>query len=420
MIPHTHDDLGWLKTVDEYFTGSLQLSHHATVELVLDSVVDEMSKRPHTKFTYVEMKYFTLWYNKQPQSIKDKLKQFVKEGRFEFLNGGWSANDEACPSYEDIVDNMMTGHSFLHSEFGVTPRVGWLLDSFGHSAANARIYADMGLEALFVGRLDHKDKEKRFEEKSLNFLWRPFSKHFGDKYQILLSAFHDHYCWPPGFYVDERYDADQPFVDDKQFKTYNAEEKAIELLNYIQEQAAHRRENHLILPWGCDFTFANARLNYDQMDKIIKFVNEYNKVNVTLRYSTPSEYLDALKQDKVKWATKYDDGFPYSDNQEDFWTGFFSSRPNKKKMTRDASANLHASQKMMAAKVIESDVSDEQVQEILETKHSFMDVMGVLQHHDAITGTEKQDVADDYTQSLSQAMDKSNELYGKLLNEQLF
>lgn len=98
------------------------------------------------------------------------------------MNGGWSANDEACPAYDDIVDNMVTGHQFLQKEFGVTPRVGWLLDSFGHSSANARLYADMGLEALFVGRLDVRDREKRFEkDHSLNYLWRPFSRHFGDK-----------------------------------------------------------------------------------------------------------------------------------------------------------------------------------------------------------------------------------------------
>ena len=116
----------------------------------------------------------------------------------------------------------------------MTPRVAWLLDSFGHSSANARLYADMGLEALFVGRLDNRDRDKRFDhDHSLNFLWRPFSKHFGDSNQILVNAFKDHYCFPPGFYVDERYDADEPFVSDATLSTFNAYEKANQLINYI-------------------------------------------------------------------------------------------------------------------------------------------------------------------------------------------
>lgn len=89
------------------------------------------------------------------------------------------------------------------------------------------------------------------------------------------------------------------------------------------------------------------------MDSIIKFLNKYNNVNITFMYSTPSQYLDALRKDNVTWAVKYDDGFPYSDNLEDFWTGFFSSRPTKKKQTRDASSNLHSSQKLMAQKVLQ-------------------------------------------------------------------
>lgn len=80
------------------------------MELVLDNVIEQMSMRPNTKFTYVEIKYFTMWYYRQPIEIRNKVKQFVKEKRFEFINGGWSANDEACPAYEDILDNMMTGH----------------------------------------------------------------------------------------------------------------------------------------------------------------------------------------------------------------------------------------------------------------------------------------------------------------------
>lgn len=27
-----------------------------------------------------------------------------KEGRIEFINGGWSSNDEACNDYESIID----------------------------------------------------------------------------------------------------------------------------------------------------------------------------------------------------------------------------------------------------------------------------------------------------------------------------
>jgi len=180
MIPHTHDDLGWLKTVDEYYTGFNQQSQHATVSLILDSVITEMERRPWTKFTYVEMKYFHMWFTRQTKEIQDRVRQYVKEGRFEFLNGGWSANDEACPNYDDIIDNMQMGHSFLKKEFGVVPRVAWLLDSFGHSIGNARLYADMGLEALFVGRHDYRDRNARQTRKSLNYVWRPFSKHYGN------------------------------------------------------------------------------------------------------------------------------------------------------------------------------------------------------------------------------------------------
>ena len=64
MVPHTHDDVGWLKTVDEYYSGTGQDKQHATVYIILDSVIDEMQKNPHTKFTYAEMKFFTMWYTR--------------------------------------------------------------------------------------------------------------------------------------------------------------------------------------------------------------------------------------------------------------------------------------------------------------------------------------------------------------------
>ena len=89
-------------------------------------------------------------------------------------------HDEACPHYEDMLNNMWAGHQFLKQEFNFTPRIGWHIDPFGHSAANPRLFADMGFEAWFFATLDYADKAKRLEEGSMNFLWRPFSKHFGN------------------------------------------------------------------------------------------------------------------------------------------------------------------------------------------------------------------------------------------------
>jgi Glycosyl hydrolases family 38 N-terminal domain len=34
-------------------------------------------------------------------------------------------HDEACPHYEDLINNMMKGHDFAMEEFGIRPRVGW-------------------------------------------------------------------------------------------------------------------------------------------------------------------------------------------------------------------------------------------------------------------------------------------------------
>jgi len=36
-VPHTHDDVGWLKTVDEYFLGANNSIQDAGVQYILDS-----------------------------------------------------------------------------------------------------------------------------------------------------------------------------------------------------------------------------------------------------------------------------------------------------------------------------------------------------------------------------------------------
>ena len=78
---------------------------------------------------------------------------------------------------------------------------------------------------------------------------------------------------------------------------------------------------------------------------------------------------------------------------------------------------MHASNKIYAQKLLEQDVSDETVKSILDNKHAMFDAMGVMQHHDAITGTARQAVADSYMTLLTNARETNDKLYAELVGE---
>ena len=39
---------------------------------------------PRRKFTSVEMKYFTMWWDRQNEEMKEKTRMLVREGRLTF------------------------------------------------------------------------------------------------------------------------------------------------------------------------------------------------------------------------------------------------------------------------------------------------------------------------------------------------
>ena len=71
------------------------------------------------------MKFFSMWYYELTEERKDQVRSLVKSGQLEMANAGWSMHDEACPTYEDMINNHMIGHEFVLKEFGVKPRIGW-------------------------------------------------------------------------------------------------------------------------------------------------------------------------------------------------------------------------------------------------------------------------------------------------------
>ena len=74
---------------------------------------------------------------------------------------------------------MWLGHQWLKREIGVVPKIGWMMDSFGHSSGNAALFADFGFDAMFFTRMDGEQKEEYKKTGDLQFIWRPFAEPFG-------------------------------------------------------------------------------------------------------------------------------------------------------------------------------------------------------------------------------------------------
>ena len=408
IVPHTHDDVGWLKTLDEYFWGLHDDVHQASVQILLDSAIEELTLNPDRKFTYVEMAFFMKWWELQDDKMKETVRNLVKQGQLEFVNAGWSMNDEACPYYSQIIENMMIGHRFLKEEFGYTINIGWHLDPFGHSSANAALFADMGFDAFFYARLDYQDKEKRLKEKSMEYLWRPFPEDKGESAQIFTHALYDHYYPPPSFCWETSKCAqyDEPVVKDKITGEGNYKERIQQLYEWVSHMKDHYRTNNLLIPMGGDFFYLQAHKIFKNTDRLIEYFNEEYK-NFKLIYSTPQQYLKAVHDSGKSFPIKYDDQFPYADKQFAYWTGYFTSRAVSKGNIREFDRYVEHKNHLWTNVLLNEKTSSDVKNKILNNSEDALRVVGVTQHHDAVTGTEKQHVADDYQRQIDEIYNKT-------------
>lgn len=192
----------------------------------------------------------------------------------------------------------------------------------------------MGFQSFFFARIDYQDKEVRLSNKGMEMIWHPL-QYAGDA-SIFTHVNYYHYSPPPGFCFDTVC-RDEPIKDDPTLEGYNIVDKATLLVNYFKSQALHFRTTNLMHTLGEDFQFTNSRMWFKNIDKLLKFINERPEFGVNIFYSTPGDYIEAIRKEGAIYPTKYDDFFPYADNQHAYWTGYFVSRVALKGFVKDFS-----------------------------------------------------------------------------------
>ena len=65
LVAHTHDDVGWLKTVDQYYEGITRRewvdwreNRRAGVQYTIDTAVEELAMDPEKRYIQVETAFF--------------------------------------------------------------------------------------------------------------------------------------------------------------------------------------------------------------------------------------------------------------------------------------------------------------------------------------------------------------------------
>lgn len=452
ILPHSHDDPGWVRTADQYF--------EFFIDPMYTTAVEALSANPERKFQAVEMVYFRKWYEGTTDRLRAEAQRLVRNGQIAFAVGGWVMPDEATVDYTDLIETMSLGQEWIYDTFeGARVRHGFQVDPFGASSSFAAISSKLGFESHLVARLNYYDKGWMQDNKQLEFVWRPSPSlynspekteiftHIMDQYQysapgIPVNLQLQYLCGPPhnqsdcpggGFYWDgddSKPDAAWGELWKKQgYAVYpsvnqsNVEFYADFLVNNSVSRSAWFATDNLLWPFGTDFQHFNATAMFDSMDKIIAYVNKRNGpgqryAGVRLQYASLGDYFDAVRAAKPSgWAVRGGGDFlpystlncngvsqkplpgacsgnagpQYSVSWPQVWSGFFTSHAQLKMTTRRAGRELRQGSLLVSLARLAAQQSGRVDRDASaaasEAVSTLRSAVGLLPHHDAVSGT---------------------------------
>ncbi|KRX03867.1 Glycoside hydrolase/deacetylase, beta/alpha-barrel [Pseudocohnilembus persalinus] len=183
--------------------------------------------------------------------------------------------------------------------------------------------------------------------------------------------------------------------------------------------SSHYPGNSILHPIGNDASFENVTYSFDKYNNLIQKINDNSQYNTEIVYSTLDDYftnyyiynknkssnyyesIDKKKNLKISQKNDNDDFFPYRDDYNTYWTGFYSTNPNIKVFTNYIGRFLQKSRNLI--NIIQIFMKDTYFEigkinqkDLEKLLNNMEQQVSILQHHDAVTGTCKKRVLTGY------------------------
>ncbi|KRA97509.1 alpha-mannosidase [Devosia sp. Root685] len=156
---HTHIDVAWLWRVRE--TRQKMARSMANALSLMDEYEDyRFMYNQGVLLDYLEEDYPELF---------SRIETQVKTGRFEIEGALWLEPDVVIASGESLVRHITKGVKYHQDKFGVTPKIVWLPDTFGYTAALPQLMALSGLEVFITHKMSWNDTNRMPHE---IFFWQ--------------------------------------------------------------------------------------------------------------------------------------------------------------------------------------------------------------------------------------------------------
>ena len=300
IIPFSHWDTNWH---DNYAAYSEQADRNIATAITI------AQQYPRFRYTLEQVAFVQHFWTTHPEQ-REALRALVRSRQFTFASGGLTQQDTSLTAPTVQWYNWQLGQAWLRETFGVESQTAWQSDAFGNSAALPIMLNQLGISALYMGRIGTICEQ------------RPCTNPLPHAFRWQSPADPTHQVLATYMTYSDALHA----VRDKA----NADEQRRALRAIVDREAARTSSKYLFIPLGDDFADPNAALP--------GFVDSWN----------------AADRDTILVQADPETAFRYLDTQalptivadrNPLWQGFYGSRPAGKIADKESEYFLTAADK---------------------------------------------------------------------------